>query len=1376
MTRFIADRAVGPAMVAMLSLLPSLPSTAQDVVVTGRIEVPAESDVYTFEKTDTAVYLLDSRTAQDNVKIRIDDSSGRAVLTDSYLSRIDALPAGEPPPVLVFGPGRYSVTVYTLPGSVSDYQFALRDFADAPSLDSDRSVTIPIEPGNGSVLRRFSVDAGERVRIGPTSSTAAFASVWRLLTPDGREVAALAGHDEWTGILTGSDGYFLAIEGAITNQLPANLSVRIDRLGRTDPERPPESILPRDTMIDGFLNTGARTNWSLNLEHATDLALDVIEATPSIVAELHDQYGRADQPLQLAFNQGWNRWRVDPGEYRLELHSGTGAGRYRFRVLSWDDAPTLDPDREFEVVLGPNGRRHLYRFAVRSGERWYVEPLSPEQPRVDLHITDARLRSRFGTAGDSRRGIRSFDSPGDTELHLSVGVGPLENSPAHTQRFRLGRVPDLSRGIVLGEVVSGTLSGAGSSARFAFELDRPMRVFFDSQSLEPGVSVRIEGPTPMSIPRVNLATVERNGGWGLPGMAREVSQGRHEVVLELPATLHSAPFRFRLVDVLAAPAVLPGVVTPLSPSHPDETQVFKVVPGPSLRSRFVNLGPPGVVGRRAWVDRSAGIVDGSEVDLDTEDVEGVAWSGAGPHFLVITPGIPLAPDPVPYAFRLESPEHLVNAGKIGATEEGALGGGADWHDYLYPLDAPEIMVVEGLASADHMLATLSLPGDLTRFPVLPSATQERIPIHRFLAGTNRVRVASVSGDPGRYAFRVLPLSALSQPIDFGATYSGTLSNSTSLAAFRFEGVFGETIRFPGMGRPGEPSLIEWKVIGPSGRVLDSGSSLSDSRDWILDETGTYYVVLGSLGGAREFSLRLDRVAPPPLTGPVFDLNDGVEGTLDSWSQTNRHRFVLSVPSHLVLLPRRGSVEWGIHSATRWEIPPSRTDAPTLPGVWIGGHWPAGEYQIQVTRGIGPYAFRLINLDEAIPLSESLGFSANLGRAGDLSLRAWTARAGEAYTLTGRVAGVSGFPSLRIRSPSGRVISLSPVLAPPFEQRAFVVPIPTLEESGTHHLVIEREIQFPEPDGLLEVFGSLAPWDAVVMPLALGQRVQGRVASLEPPHTFELTLDEPTTVLVDGIREPHHRLSFLLNGIRPGPDLGFLDSRSLPVFAIEAGIHRVRVHNPFPASDAYEFRLLPLFGGTPLPADGTLAGIRTPPSEIVAFHFEAKAGEDYSLQTTATPSISNPFPILFAPNGAPVATVAADPMNIGAVWRITQDGRHAVVIPGETGIFAPDDSRAYSFRLHKVRPTVPRPLFGSTNLPPTEPILLTTDGASPGHFILLNGAGQTWQIERSPSLNPEVEWSPWLQVQPTTRAENIPFEHAPGPWFYRARRVEDGILP
>lgn len=252
------------------SFEPRLLLSAETVVprIDGNLDVPGETDRYSFTVNDNVRIVFDSLTNNSNMRWSLDGPRGGVVSNRSFTGSDSYELSGNV--AFDLAAGEYTLSVDGVADTTGAYSFRLLDIAKANELTPGVQVNGQLDPANSTEAYKFSVVAGQRFFIDRSANTGDI--YWRLLDPYGRTVVDRTHMNNDLGEMTlGIDGsYTLLIEGRAYTTGTASYSFNVALIDDTVTQ--PMTL---DAVVVGRIaQAGLRDNYTFTLDADTRVLFD----------------------------------------------------------------------------------------------------------------------------------------------------------------------------------------------------------------------------------------------------------------------------------------------------------------------------------------------------------------------------------------------------------------------------------------------------------------------------------------------------------------------------------------------------------------------------------------------------------------------------------------------------------------------------------------------------------------------------------------------------------------------------------------------------------------------------------------------------------------------------------------------------------------------------------------------------------------------------------------------------------------------------------------------------------------------------------------------------------------------------------------------
>lgn len=458
-------------------------------------------------------------------------------------------------------------------------------------------------------------------------------------------------------------------------------------------------------------------------------------------------------------------------------------------------------------------------------------------------------------------------------------------------------------------------------------------------------------------------------------------------------------------------------------------------------------------------------------------------------------------------------------------------------------------------------------------------------------------------------------------------------------------------------------------------------------DWIA-AGGRFYVVVDDGNQVFEKTAgeynnttvedRWSGMQPPPIapSGTVLSLSgEATAGTLESATDVDVYTFHLNTSSLILFdaLHSDADAYWSIYNSDGLEVQSGSFAHSDAFGSGIFNPMRSlegGSYQLQIRSAsplVGDYAFRLLDVAAAASHDLALDGGALLGqtlaRGDQTNVYQFQATAGQAYVVGGMADNtVEGALYWRLFDPQGHQIWSG--TTEPSDVAYF-------QDSGTYTLTVEGNINRTDPTRY-NVF-VFTPQDRVI-PLALGNHVQGFLDSPGQVNTHTFTLNAPTSLFLDG-RLDSNGLYFdwVLEGAGGIESQGTLWQDSAngadPLLHLAAGSYTLKINAQGDASGWYNFKLMDvLHDAAPALAPGVpVQPFVYPGFESQLYRFDGTAGSQASISLTSLDPewyVDVARWTLIDPQGNTIASGLPSPdaavfdLATSGTWTILVQGRQA----------------------------------------------------------------------------------------------------------------------
>jgi large repetitive protein len=1274
--------------------------------VNGTLDVPGETDTYTFTIEEPARVVFDSLTNAGQFNWSLAGPTGSLVASRAF-NQSDSLELSGNP-VLALAPGTYTLTVDANGDTTGAYGFNLLDIEKGTGLAPGDTVQETAAPANQTRIYTFEATAGDRFFLDVTSRSGGD-YYWRLLDPFGRQVfgpTAMNAPSQDQSLSLGFTGtYTLLVEGRIQQSGTASYAFTLHAID--DAVTP----LPLNDRIDGTLaHPGQSHVYEFSLSEDGLALFDSFTNSNSFRWTLEGPLGTVVSLRGFAQSDSYEVGgspvlSLVAGDYRLVV-TGTGdtVGDYGFRLLDLGSAQALALGEEAVASLATGRETVVYRLDAEARDRWLFDLVSKSRDTASWRLLDPFGRVVFGplSVNDLTQTL-SFDGSyylllegrvsetQPVEIRLRVVDLAVANPEGYTaQDFDADGLPYVasSSGSTVPAVVAG-----GPTGNFLRLLPGSVTgtntVAFTNT--HPGVTpARVDVRFDLRITRVSNQGDGIGFAWLNPGVwgnSGSVPQFGEEVNLagsfgvgfdpqqnsgEVSSNHVSLHFNGAKLAEFNLDTLLPGF-------RLDDGQFHRarvVIEQAELGSRVsVYLTPAGgaevaVVegffvnamyaydGRVAFGARNGGFRADNDLDNIVVDV---------------TAGTPAALPQV----------------VLGATMSGSLATAQQQARYAFTLSEATLAYFDGLTNNGSLNWTLTGPrGTVVSGRSFNSSDSVDLGGNPALALAPGDYVLMVTGATGAHSFRLLDLEAAAA-LTPGDTVSGVLNPANRTDAYQFEVTAGERFYFDITARAGGGDVY-WRLVDPFGRVVFGPSGMnstsSDVNVTTLAYDGTYTLLIEGrfyTTGTAGYSFN---VRPVSDDTAALALNATTTGSIAHPGQRDFYTFTLDEGGRYYFdsLTNNSSLNWTL-SGPRGVVVSARafTGSDSIDGFSLLD-LVAGDYVLTVTGNgetTGNYAFRLLAVDAiSTAIETATPVSGVLDPAARTDIYNFTAAAGERFyfDITARAGG--GDVYWRLLDPFGRAV-FGPAS---MNSTGSDIDVTTLAFDGTYTLFIEGRFY---TTGTASYSFNVQPVSDDTAALELNATTNGSIAHPGQRDFYTFTLDAAGRYYFDSLTN-NGSLNWTLTGPRGAvvSSRSFTNSDSVDGFSLLdllAGNYVLTVTGLRDTAANYAFRLLDLDAGSTIIAPGTtISGVLNPASRTDAYKFEAAAGQRFFFDVTARAGGGDIYWRLLDPFGR--AVFGPSPMNGTTsdvdVTTLAYDGTYTLLVEGR---FYTSGTVSYSFNVQPV---------------------------------------------------------------------------------------------
>ncbi len=547
--------------------------------------------------------------------------------------------------------------------------------------------------------------------------------------------------------------------------------------------------------------------------------------------------------------------------------------------------------------------------------------------------------------------------------------------------------------VLFNETIYETIGTAGDQDQYEFSLATPTRVYLDTLAPASGVSwslARAGGPSLFADSNTSASPV------------MDLASGNYELRFTESGP-NTTAYAFRLLDLSTSTPITTNSIVSGTLSPGSSTNVYRITANAGDVFNFDTTTP---LPRSAnW--RLVGPLGNSVFETGLgADVSNVQATSSGTYSLLVE-GIYFETEVVDYQFQVNflgnNPGTFPGAPlTIGSTFTGSIDANGEIDNYAFTLNSSAKLYLDTLATTDNLIWSLQGPtGSLVsnRQLFADSLVHGIQPIVLASPGNYQLSIRSNGNSAGSYTLRMLNLSSL-QTLSLNTPITGALNPATTATAYRFNAVAGQKLYLDSSST--DTQNAAWRLISPTGQLLSGTYLYSDIEPVTLNESGEHLVLIEGYyndTGNVPFSFNVRTVVDGDAT---LALSSVVSSQLAGPGEVDQYRFTVATDTlvqfdTLVDLPN-----------TRWTLRDG--NGVSLDSRYLSSDWyysssnytrllAPGSYTLTIDADgdrLGPYAFKLMNLADATPLTPGLPVAGTLNPGAEADFYRFTATAGSRF--------------------------------------------------------------------------------------------------------------------------------------------------------------------------------------------------------------------------------------------------------------------------------------------------------------------------------------------------------------------------------------------
>jgi RHS repeat-associated protein len=1195
------------------------------------ISAAGEQDRYSFTLGSASLLYFDSLTNNGNLNWTLVGPAGTAVSARSFTASDVGTLAGSPALNLVAG--SYILTVAGIGATTGSYSFRLTELSQAAPVTPGVPVSGVWNPGAETDLYKFSASAGDRFYFDVQASTfgGGLSANWQLIDPFGSVVfnKAFGGNSPVFEVdsptLTQSGTYTLLIEGPFLASSTGSYAFNVQ------PVTVATAPLTLGSLASGSIAVaGEQDLYTFALASPSKLYFDSQTNNGNLTWTLVGPAGAAVTGRQLLTDAGLNSpvLNLPAGNYTLTI-DGTGdqVGAYAFRLSDLASATPLTLGTPLNGDWNPGNETDLYRFQASPGDRFYFDAIASSFGgglSATWQLIDPFGNSVFSKPLGGNSPVFEVDSPTLTQpgTYTLLIEGPIAVSTPGSYAFNVQPITITTNPLTVGNVVSGSISGAGEQDPYTFTLPLETQLVFDSLTNSSSLNWTLTGPTG---PVVSGRAFNVSDGPSITTPVMDLPAGDYTLTVD-GANDATGTYAFRLSDLTAAVALTPGTPVSGSLSPANETDLFRFDAAAGDRLYFDVQSRTGATSAR-WrlINPFGAVLFDTAFSSSSSDVDSLTLSTAG-SYSVLLEGAVGETVAGTYTFVVRPASIAIQPLTMGNSISGAIGVG-EQDRFTFTLAAASLLYFDSQTNNANLKWTLAGPAGTAVNARGFADAETNSPVLSLPAGDYSLTVHGGLDIAGTYAFRLADLSSATQ-FTPGTPVSGNLSPGNESDLYAFAAAAGDRFFFDVVARTGQGA--RWRLIDPFGSVIfndsfDSAANLVDTLS--IAQPGAYRLLVEGLIGATAPGTYAFNVQPVSIVTQPLTLGSVVNGAIDVTGDQDRYTFTLGATSLIYFdsLTNIGGINWTLSGPAGTAVA-SRSFGASDPTPILS--LVAGEYTLTVDgagKTTGAYSFLVSALSSATVLTPGTPVSGSLNPANETDLFRFSALANERYSFDVQDRTNGGGSRWRLVDPLGSIIFNSS-----FGSTSSDIGATTLALSGQYSLLLEGAISDTASGAytfaVLPQGTAAPPAPPPSTPLVLGTTVSSSISAAGEQDRYTFTLSAATLLCFDSLTSDAN-----LNWSLTGPTGTVVSNRTFtssdaangnPVLSLPAGDYTLTVAATGTSTGNYSFRLIELSAATAFVPGTPLNGSFDPANETDLYRFNALAGERFYFNTISRTNPGN----------------------------------------------------------------------------------------------------------------------------------------------------------
>lgn len=463
--------------------------------------------------------------------------------------------------------GTYELKLRNLDSQTRDSAFRFVAVDEVTELPFGTVANVALDAGNEIKSVRFAVPANTRAVVAFTNEFYTSASVYVLGSGNTVLGQLNAGpYQQQVGPFPEPAVLTLVVQGNQSGGSPLNVGVGVV------PVTVVTNAISLGSVVSGQIDlAGQEQRFTFNLAAPGLFHFDVLtNRGAGLVASLagpvpsvgfgDTSLGAVDGPNAYYNSQLPPILALPAGSYTLRLTKSlvSTEGSFAFRITDLSAATALSNPGTNDYALNPPTAAKVFSLNIPAGHRLRVNGSSTNMastPTLRVIDPDGVAVAR----GDYLQIDDLLITKGGL-WRLVVDPDSGETSPDAMVTLGVDASPDVQVPLVLGSSFSGTLVPNGPALVYEATFSETKRVVLDLVQGDEPIQLEVSGAN-IGVVNIGLADADLSSGSGIP-WARELPPGTYTFRFRVPywAAAGTYPLSFRILDMDAAPALVPGAL------------------------------------------------------------------------------------------------------------------------------------------------------------------------------------------------------------------------------------------------------------------------------------------------------------------------------------------------------------------------------------------------------------------------------------------------------------------------------------------------------------------------------------------------------------------------------------------------------------------------------------------------------------------------------------------------------------------------------------------------------------------------------------------------------------------------------------------------